>query len=77
MTHFDSNTESGPLTEDALRRAFEAVRDAEYRPCPHVVHPKSEGWTTCANLCGAVVYIEQVAGFPVIVDPPPTAAGPA
>ena len=62
------------ITREDIERAMKAIQEAPVTICgvthPHLVHPKAEGWTGCANLCGGYFYVEQVDGVPKIVGPP-------
>lgn len=53
------------LTKEDIEAAIEKVRQM-HPPCgtadrPHVVHPNTAGWTTCANCFGGV-YVEGGCG---------------
>lgn len=59
MLHEDET--APPLTREFITAAIQKVIDAPMRVCgatePHIVHPKANGWTICAN-CLAAVFVE-------------------
>jgi len=63
------NTEPSSLTLEGLQKALDQIYNAPPRVCgvtePHVVHPKANGWTNCAN-CAEAVKVRDENGMKVV-----------
>lgn len=68
-SYWDTTREAAPITIDALNELMRRCWEDPPRICgvthPHVVHPRAEGWTLCAN-CFGPVFVVDVDGQKMI-----------